>query len=190
MLQCAERVQYSQRLPVLAQGCGGIRCFAILWCFRSTVRHSLLLDVRGQSVRRERIAQPRGICRIIRLGAPIARFLELDRLGRPSLRPGRVFPDAVHRLFRGSVVGAGDCVAGGRFAESAVFPGPGVDGGGAGSLDAVAHAAADRRRDPRGGFHVGSGSGCPQRVWLGGRRSGSAWGTTRWPVSSMRRRWK
>ena len=60
--------------------------------------------------------------------------------------------------FEGPVVGAGDCVAGGRFAESAVVPGPGVDRGGAGPLDAVAHAAADRRRDPRGGVHVGSGA--------------------------------
>ena len=29
-----------------------------------------------------------------------------DRLGRRSLRPGRYFRDAVHRLFRGSVVGS------------------------------------------------------------------------------------
>ena len=81
-----------------------------------------------------------------------------DRLGRPKSASGSVFPDAVHRLFRGSVVGAGDCVAGGRFAESAVVPGSGVDRGGAGPLDAVAHAAADRRGDPRGGVHVGSGA--------------------------------
>ena len=36
-----------------------------------------------------------------------------------------VFPAAVHRLLRGSVVGAGDCVAGRGFAEPAGFPGSG-----------------------------------------------------------------
>ena len=34
--------------------------------------------------------------------------------------PFLVFPVAVHWLFRGCVVGAGNCVAGGGFAESAV----------------------------------------------------------------------
>ena len=48
---------------------------------------------------------------------------------------------------------AGDWVAGGRFVEYAVVSGSGRDGG-AGPLDAVAHAAADRRRDPRGGVHL------------------------------------
>ena len=38
-----------------------------------------------------------------------------------------VFPDAVDRLLRGAVVGARDCVAGGRFTEPAVVPGPGCD---------------------------------------------------------------
>ena len=72
-----------------------------------------------------------------------------------------VFPAAVHRLLRGSVVGAGDCVAGRGFAEPAGFPGSGRDRGAAEPLDAVAHAASDRR------------------VWCRGRRS-----------ASMRRRWK
>ena len=81
-----------------------------------------------------------------------------DRLGRPSLRPGRYFRMLFIGYFEGSVVGAGDCVAGSRFAESAVVPGPGVDRGGAGPLDAVAHAAACRRGGPRGGLHVGVGA--------------------------------
>ena len=38
---------------------------------------------------------------------------------RPSGRPGAVFPYAVHRVFRGSVVGARDCAAG-----AAVFLSP------------------------------------------------------------------
>ena len=80
------------------------------------------------------------------------------RMGRPSVRPGRYFPDAVHRVFRGSVVGARDCVAGGRFSEPAVLPGPGCDRGICGSLDAVADASSDRRGDARSGFHVGSGA--------------------------------
>ena len=42
-----------------------------------------------------------------------------DRLGRPSLRPGRYFRMLFIGYFEGSVVGAGDCVAGSRFAESA-----------------------------------------------------------------------
>ena len=46
-----------------------------------------------------------------------------------------VFPDAVHRLFRGPVVGARDCVAGGRFSEPAVVPGLGCDRAVSGSLD-------------------------------------------------------
>ena len=85
----------------------------------------------------------------------------------------------VHRLLRGSVVGAGDCVAGRGFAEPAGFPGPGRDRGAAEPLDAVAHAASDRRGNARGGFHVGAGNGWRERVWCRGRRS-----------ASMRRRWK
>ena len=57
-----------------------------------------------------------------------------------------------------TVVGAGIAWRVADSLESAVVPGPGIDGGGAGSLDAVAHAAADRRGDPRGSFHVGSGA--------------------------------
>ena len=43
-------------------------------------------------------------------------------------------------------------MAGGRFTEPAVVPGPGVDRVGAGSLDVVADAPVDRRGDARGGF--------------------------------------
>ena len=72
---------------------------------------------------------------------------------------GSVFPVAVHRLFRGAVFGARDCVAGVGFAESAVVSGPGSDRGVTGPLDAVADAPADRRGDARGGVHVGAGAG-------------------------------
>ena len=70
--------------------------------------------------------------------------------GPPEFAARPVFQVAVDRLFRGAVVRAGDCVAGGRFVESAVVSGSGRDGVAAGSLDAVAHAAADRRRGARG----------------------------------------
>ena len=58
-------------------------------------------------------------------------------------------PAAVHRLLRGSVVGAGDCVAGRGFSEPAGFPGPGRDRGAAEPLDAVAHAASGHRASDR-----------------------------------------
>ena len=80
-----------------------------------------------------------------------------DRLGRPSLRPGRYF----RLLFIGyfeelsSERGIAWRVAD---SQSAVVSGSGRDGGVAGPLNAVAHAAADRRRDPRGGVHLGSGA--------------------------------
>ena len=79
--------------------------------------------------------------------------------GPPESAAGSVFPVAVHWLFRGCVLRARDCVAGGGFAESAVVSGPGHDGGGAGPLDAVADATAGRRGDARGGIHVGAGAG-------------------------------
>ena len=104
-------------------------------------------DERRASLLRAAEPGPGGFrIRCVRRG--VVRGFLRGQAGPSESASGSVFPDAVHRLFRGSVVGAGDCVAGGRFAESAVVPGPGVDRGGAGSLDAVAHAAADRRRDP------------------------------------------
>ena len=86
--------------------------------------------------------------------------------GPPESASWAVFPAAVHRLLRGSVVGAGDCVAGRGFSEPAGFPGPGRDRGAAEPLDAVAHAASDRRGNARGGFHVGAGT-------VGGSGSGA-----------------
>ena len=72
-------------------------------------------------------------------------MLELLRgaAGPAESAAGTVLPVAVHWVLRGRVVGAGNLVAGGGFAESAVVSGPGPDGGGAGPLDAVADAAAD-----------------------------------------------
>ena len=86
--------------------------------------------------------------------------------GPPESASWAVFPAAVHRLLRGSVVGAGDCVAGRGFSEPAGFPGPGRDRGAAEPLDAVAHAASDRRGNARGGVHVGAGT-------VGGSGSGA-----------------
>ena len=92
--------------------------------------------------------------------------------------------------FEGLSSERGDCVAGGRFTEPAVVPGPGVDRGGAGSLDAAAHAAAGRRGDPRGGVHVdsgaavGGGSGSGED---GGRRAKVAKMKDRGHTSHLRR---
>ena len=77
--------------------------------------------------------------------------------GSPESATGALLPAAVHRLFRGSVVGARDRVAGCGFVEPSGFPGPGRDGGGAESLDAVTDPAPDRRGDACGGVHVGAG---------------------------------
>ena len=76
-----------------------------------------------------------------------------DRLGRPSLRPGRYFRMLFIGYFEGlsSERGIAWRVADSLSLRS--FLGSGVDRGGAGPLDAVAHAAADRRGDPRGGVH-------------------------------------
>ena len=65
-----------------------------------------------------------------------------DRLGRPSLRPGRYFRMLFIGYFEGLSSERGTRVAGGRFSESAVVSGPGGDRSGAGPLDAVAHPAA------------------------------------------------
>ena len=114
-------------------------------------------DERWASLLRAAEPGPGGFrIRCVRRG--VVRGLLRGPAGTAESASGSVFPDAVHRLFRGSVVGARDCVAGGGFAESAVVSGPGADRGGAGSLDAVAHPAADRRRDSRGGIHVDSGA--------------------------------
>ena len=86
-----------------------------------------------------------------------------ERLGRPSLRPGLLFGD---RLLRGSVVGAGDCVAGRGFAEPAGFPGPGRDRGDAEPLEAVARRRLIDVENARGGVHVGAGT-------VGGSGSGA-----------------
>ena len=96
-----------------------------------------------------------GLCAVVYAGRP----------GWGSLRPGRCFRLLFHRVFRGADVDAWDCVAGGGFTEFAVVSGPGSDRGGTGPLDAVAHAAADRRGDAPGGVRV-TGAG-------GGRGSGS-----------------
>ena len=95
-----------------------------------------------------------------------------DRLGRPSLRPGRYFRMLFIGYCEGLSSGRGIAC---RVADSLSLRSLldlELTEGGAGSLDAVAHAAADRRRDPRGSFPRGFWSGCPQRVWLGGKTVG------------------
>ncbi len=112
-------------------------------------------DERGASVlRASEPGSGRGRVRRVRRGAVRGVLRDADGAAEPA--SWAVFPDAVHRLLRGSVFGAWDCVAGGRLSEPAVVPGPGCDRGGAGPLDAVADASSDRRRDARGGIHVGS----------------------------------
>ena len=89
-----------------------------------------------------------------------------------------VFPAVVHRLFRGYLIGARDCVAGRGFAEPAGVPGLGRYRGDAEPFDVVTHTASDRRGNARGGVHVGAGT-------VGG--SGSVQGKR---SASTRRRWK
>ena len=62
-----------------------------------------------------------------------------------SLRSFTVFPSVVHRLFRRVVLRAGDRVAGGRFAESAVVSGPARD------RDSAAEGTDPPARGHRGG---------------------------------------
>ena len=89
-------------------------------------------DERWASLLRAAEPGPGGFrIRCVRRG--VVRGLLRGPAGTAESASGSVFPDAVHRLFRGSVVGARDCVAGGGFAESAVVSGPGADRGGAGS---------------------------------------------------------
>ena len=61
---------------------------------------------------------------------------------------GGLFPAAASGVFRRPRLGAGDCVACGRFVESAVVPASGAAGGAARPLDDLADAAAAERRDP------------------------------------------
>ena len=74
-----------------------------------------------------------------------------SRLGRPSLRPGRYFRLLFIGYFEGLSSERGIAWRGRGFAEPAGFPGSGRDRGAAEPLDAVAHAASDRRGNARGG---------------------------------------
>lgn len=76
--------------------------------------------------------------------------------GATESASGAVFPDTVPRVLRGTVVGAGECGAGGRFSAPSGVPRSGWDRGGADPLAAVADASADRRGDDPSGFHVGA----------------------------------
>ena len=112
-------------------------------------------DERGTSLLRA--SEPgagRGWVRRVRRGPVRGVLRGADGAAEPA--SWTVFPDAVHRVFRGPVFGAWDCVAGVGFTEPAVVPGPGCDRGGAGPLDFVSDASSDRRQDARGGVHVGS----------------------------------
>ena len=70
------------------------------------------------------------------------------RMGRPSLAPGRYFRLLLVGYFEGLDSERGDCVACGRFVESAVVPASGAAGGAARPLDDLADAAVAERRDP------------------------------------------
>ena len=102
-----------------------------------------------------------------------------DRLGRPSLRPGRYFRLLFIGYFEGlsSERGIAWRVADSLSLRS--FLDLEVTEASPDHSTGVADAAADRRGDAPGGVHVGSGSEWRKRVWYEGKRS--AW---------MRRRWK
>ena len=81
-----------------------------------------------------------------------------DRLGRPSLRPGRYFRLLFIGYFEDLSSERGIAW---RVADSQslrAFLDLGRDRGDAEPLDAVAHAASDRRGNARGGVHVGAGT--------------------------------
>ena len=67
-----------------------------------------------------------------------------ERMGRPSLAPGPIFPLVTDGVFRRHRQRARDGMAGGGFAGPAQFSGSGLGGDAAGSLHDIAHAAADR----------------------------------------------
>ena len=91
---------------------------------------------------------------------------------------GPVFPAAAGRVFRRPRLGAGDCVACGRFVESAVVPASGASVGAARPLDDLADAAAAERRDPCGGVHLGAAAAC--RRGLGAGQDGGYRRDRRW----------
>ena len=76
-------------------------------------------------------------------------------LGRPSLAPGRYFRLLLVGYFEGHRFGARDRVARGGLVGRAELSAAGPRGRGAGSLDDLAHPAADRSGDASGGVHVG-----------------------------------
>ena len=82
-----------------------------------------------------------------------------ERLGRPSLRPGRYFRLLFIGYFEGLSSERGIAWRVRDSLSFAVVLGPGPDGGGAGPLDVVADATADRRRDARRRVPVGAGAG-------------------------------
>ena len=137
-------------------------------------------DERRTSLLRAAEPGPGGFrLRCVRRG--VVRGLLRGPAGPPESASGSVFPDAVHRLFRGPVLGAGDCVAGGRFTEPAVVPGPGVDRGGAGTLEEIFKerinyaASGPRRRGRRrervaGVASCGVGMACSRRGTGCGKR--------------------
>ena len=88
------------------------------------------------------------------------------RLGRPKPADGSVFR-LVHRLLRGTVIGAGIVW---RVADLIECHAVGHDGGGAGPLDAVTHAAGGSTwRHTRRCCHVAAGAGV-SGSWLRGKR--------------------
>ena len=90
-----------------------------------------------------------------------------DGVGRPSLAPGRYFRMLLLGYFEGPGVGAGDGVARSGFVEPAAVPRHRAARGSARPLDGLADTAPDRRRDARGGLHVGAAARGRRRLAQG-----------------------
>ena len=88
-------------------------------------------------------------------------------MGRPSLAPGRYFRLLLLGYFEGPGLGAGDRLAGGRFAESAGLSAPGAAGGPARPFDDLADAPAVERGDAPGGLHLGAAAARRRRAGAG-----------------------
>ena len=107
----------------------------------------------------------RGGLRCLRRGA-VREVLRGRR--RPAVSAaGSLLPDAVAWLLRGPGVGAGDGVARSGFVEPAAVPRHRAARGSARPLDGLADTAPDRRRDARGGLHVGAAARGRRRLAQG-----------------------
>ena len=79
-----------------------------------------------------------------------------ERMGRPSLAPGRYFRLFAAGVLRGTGLGAGHRLACSGLPERSSFPGLGLDRVVAGSFDDLSHSAPYRPEDSRPAVLVGS----------------------------------